>query len=223
MQFELTALSQKFVERLEYFRPDETLETAQITEYPPNQIALAASGRSVYHVDFEHVGVLVSQEKNIMVRVFRRLNPGDYRLYFLHDKGKSLQGGIVKKPGTLNYFIIDSAHHTTIPVALGIDPLKEKLTLTLPDASFTLPEAELRQTVQTSGEVTLAVQETGASASDDSEMVEFRLSTPSGNKIPSKLLLQSNGFTRLIPVNNNRALVSFPKEFHEPLSCYCYE
>lgn len=219
-----------FLEESFTFRNGVPLETLNRQEYPLNQIALAASARDLTRAEFQRIGALSNSAQTILVRIFHSQQSQQFRLYFLDESGQSFENSIVTSPNSFKYFIIDKNQHTVIPESAGINPLNDQLMINVPEAAVTLAARSWRSTGQEAiagdAEYLFQIQYEKVEQPVDQqskEKIYCAITSDSGDPIPTKLLFQQGGTTRLVPVREGAATILVPHISDESIHLSLYQ
>ncbi|MBS1271276.1 MAG: hypothetical protein MAGBODY4_00405 [Candidatus Marinimicrobia bacterium] len=222
MDSQIEQLADSFVENLSAFRVDATLRNIELREQLGTYSVLAASGRRPVRSDYTRGGVLSNAAQDMLVRVFRHRSDAQLQLYFLHSSTTDLNGAIVTAPNTFQFYSVGKKNRITIPESADINPVRNSLKFTMPDYRMEIPREEIEQTTVTDNGLTVLVQ-AGDFSDDNILPIECILNGESLQKLPTKMLVRSDKFSRLIPVQNNRAIFQIPKDFLSGLEIFCYE
>lgn len=213
----------QFIDKSFRFRQDEVFHPVEVFERYEDQLSLAASGGQQTPGVGQRVGLLTNLNESIVLRVFQDRTTEDYQLFPAGDPGRDLTGSIVSDQETLQFFNVRDDYIIFIPKSSGLNPMTARLQLTYPDDIY---EFNLSKEIEQSPQHIQCKDKAGITVrfiqgAMDGNLLEFTLSN--FEKTPGKVLFRQNKYAWMIPVRNERAVVSMPEWSSEKIRLYLYE
>lgn len=200
-----------FVEKILNFKPDGDLKLSAQLEENGIPIRMAAAGKA--SVDNEKIGTLISETEHFLVRVFNNKKLNQFDLFFISDSGSVIPFVIIHTGNSFKYFITDQDGRAAISKTDKIDPLKDKL-------SFTLPQLKIEHKTETlyADQKQFIVKADGFTLSGnlDEKRLNLKIDNSANEVVFTKLLINAQTansedlFIRLLPIVNRNASIKIP-------------